>query len=385
MGDDQEAEKQMMEYYFDVKSLSVGYDGNPLIKDINLRLPKGHIMTLIGPNGAGKSTILKTITRQIPELEGFVYLDGKKSSSIDMNGFSRQVSVMLTQRMTTDMMTCREVVETGRYPYTGRLGILSEEDHREVRRAMTITNTLDLADRDFMRISDGQKQRIMFARAIAQEPELLVLDEPTSFLDVKYKLELLNILRVLAREKNITIIMSLHELDLAERISDEIVCVKGDYITDWGTAWEIFRKEKITDLYDLDTGSYNPIFGSVELKKNAGPPQVFVIAGGGKGVPVFRELQKKGVPFAAGVLHKGDVDELAGRDLAASIVTERPFCSIGDTSFSQAVKIMRTCSSFVNCLDEYGEINSRNRDLAELARKEGIEEIDPADINKKFL
>ena len=188
MGDDQEAEKQMMEYYFDVKSLSVGYDGNPLIKDINLRLPKGHIMTLIGPNGAGKSTILKTITRQIPELEGFVYLDGKKSSSIDMNGFSRQVSVMLTQRMTTDMMTCREVVETGRYPYTGRLGILSEGDHREVRKAMTITNTLDLADRDFMRISDGQKQRIMFARAIAQEPELLVLDEPTSFLDVKYKL-----------------------------------------------------------------------------------------------------------------------------------------------------------------------------------------------------
>ena len=99
----------------------------------------------------------------------------------------------------------------------------------------------------------------------------------------------------------------------------------------------------------------------------------------------FPELQKKGVPFATGVLHKGDVDELAGRDLAASIVTERPFCSIGGPSFSQAVKIRRTCSSFVNCLDDYGEINSRNRDLAELAKKEGIEEIDPADINKKFL
>ena len=127
-------------------------------------------------------------------------------------------------------MTCRDIVASGRYPYTGRLGLLTKRDEETVRDAMEAVHALELSERDFNAISDGQRQRILLARAICQEPEIIILDEPTSFLDIRHKLELLSILRSMAKEKKITVIMSLHEIDLAQKISDKIICVKGDTI-----------------------------------------------------------------------------------------------------------------------------------------------------------
>ena len=123
-------------------------------------------------------------------------------------------------------MTCHDIVATGRYPYTGRLGILSREDEKKVEEAMCAVHARELGSRDFNAISDGQRQRVLLARDLP-EPEIIVLDEPTSFLDVKHKLELLAILRRMAKEKQITVIMSLHEIDLAEKIADKIICVRG--------------------------------------------------------------------------------------------------------------------------------------------------------------
>lgn len=147
-----------------------------------------------------------------------------------------------------------------------------------------------------------------------------MLDEPTAFLDVRYKLELLGILRKLAKERRITVIMSLHELDLAQKVSDLVMCVKGETVTHIGPPQEIFNRELIAGLYGLTGGSYNPLFGSFEMARPAGEPQLFVIAGGGTGIPVFRALQKKGVPFAAGVLHENDADCLLARDLAGEVI-----------------------------------------------------------------
>lgn len=132
-------------------------------------------------------------------------------------------------------MTCRDVVESGRYPYTGRLGILSEADREAVDEAMALTSTTELSGVDFAQISDGQRQRVMLARAMSQQPELLILDEPTSYLDIRHKLELLNTLKKLVREKNTAVLMSLHELDLALRVSDKIVCIDGGKV---GARWD---------------------------------------------------------------------------------------------------------------------------------------------------
>ena len=203
---------------------------------------------------------------------------------------AKKLAVVLTERIKGELLTCRDVVSTGRYPYTNSLGILSEEDREKVSRAMERVHALDLAERDFTAISDGQRQRILLARAICQEPEILVLDEPTSFLDIRHKLELLSILRSMAKEKRITVILSLHEIDLAQKISDKILCVSGDVIEHFGTPEEIFRPEIIDRLYGIEPGTYNITFGSVEMPRPAGEPDVFVIAGCGTGTPVFRRL-----------------------------------------------------------------------------------------------
>ena len=201
--------------YFSTESLTVGYNGKPLISDISLNLQKGEILTLIGPNGSGKSTILKSITRHLATIAGTVYLDNKNMRTMSGRDVATRMAVVLTERVRPELMTCGELVASGRYPYTGSFGRLTARDHEIVRDALRRVHAEDLYDRDFTAISDGQRQRIMLARAIAQEPEIIVLDEPTSFLDIRHKIELLEILNDMAKKQNITVVMILHEIDLA--------------------------------------------------------------------------------------------------------------------------------------------------------------------------
>ena len=135
---------------------------------------------------------------------------------------AQRLSVVLTERVNPEMMNCEDVVATGRYPYTGKFGILSQEDWKIVRESMELVRITELANRDFNKISDGQKQRVMLARALCQQPDVIVLDEPTSFLDIRYKLEFLSILQEMSRKRNLTVLMSLHELDLAGRNTETI-------------------------------------------------------------------------------------------------------------------------------------------------------------------
>jgi len=168
----------MADYYFQMKDLSVGYNGNSLIRDINIGINKGEIVTLIGPNGSGKSTILKSITRQLKVVGGNVFFDDTSLLKLPYKELASKMAVVLTDRIKTELMTCHDIVATGRYPYTGRLGILTQEDERLVEEAMQAVHAQELGNRDFNAISDGQKQRVLLARAICQDPDVIVLDPP---------------------------------------------------------------------------------------------------------------------------------------------------------------------------------------------------------------
>ena len=173
---------------------------------------------------------------------------------------------------------------------------------------------------------------------------MILLDEPTSFLDVRHKLDLLTILTRMARKKNITVIMSLHEIDLAEKVADRILTVKGDTHFGFGTPGEVFEEQAIRKLYDIEDGYFDPLFGSIELKKPAGDtPDVFVLAGAGTGISVYRKLQRENVPFATGVLYENDVDYRLARLLAAETVSVPAFAAPDDAVYEKAFETMRRC------------------------------------------
>lgn len=239
-------------YYFKTEKLTVGYDGVPVIFDIEIGIDKGETLVLIGPNGAGKSTVLKSISGQLSLISGSIYLDNKDFLMMDPNDKAKKSGVLFTDRVKSDMLSCFDVVSSGRYPYTGYLGILKEEDKNAVNETMELVGITDLRDRDFSKISDGQKQRVMLARALCREPEILILDEPTSFLDIRYKLEFLYVLDIMKKKKNITVIMSVHELDIAKKIADKVLSLKGDKADRFGTPAEIFTEDYIARLYDID-------------------------------------------------------------------------------------------------------------------------------------
>ena len=265
----------MNSIHLQLDHLAVGYHRKVLIRGIEIGVERAEIVTLIGPNGSGKSTILKTIARQIAPVDGDILLAGDREAHSSLRALgqyepgelARQMAVMLTGRLQTELMTCRDVAAMGRYPYTGRFGILSEADERKVEEALAAVHAQHLADRPFDTLSDGERQRVLLARAICQEPKIIVLDEPTSFLDIRHKLELLDILYRMSREQGITVVMSMHEIDLAMKISDRILCVKGEEIFACGKPSEILDDGTVRELYDLDPklGHFDVRRGSLAL------------------------------------------------------------------------------------------------------------------------
>lgn len=355
---------------FSAEKLSVGYGKKIIVGDISFQVERGEILTLIGANGSGKSTILKSILLQLKTLSGNIYIENKNIHEMKRSEIAEKISAVMTERVTPELMTCGDVVESGRYPYTNNMGILSSEDHQKVRDAMELVGVENLFYTDFGCISDGQRQRVMLARAICQDTDILILDEPTSFLDVHHKLELLNILKKLVREKNLAVIMSLHELDLAQKISDRIICINNHTAEKIGTPEEIFSGDYINTLYNLKNNSFDCIYCSSELEKPHGEPEVFVIAGGG--VEIYRKLQRKNIPFAVGVIHENSIEYPAVRALATEIITEKPFEPISEKSLEKALEIMKKCSAVINNCTVWGTMNKKNSVLIEQAEKLNI-------------
>ena len=358
-------------FYFSTDDLTVGYNGKALISDITLGLKQGEILTLIGPNGSGKSTILKSITRHLAAIAGTVMIDGRNMRSLSGKETATKMAVVLTDRIRPELMTCGELVATGRYPYTNSFGSMTRHDHEVVLEALRRVHAEELYDRDFSELSDGQRQRIMLARAICQEPEIIVLDEPTSYLDIKHKIELLEILSDMAKSKGITVVMSLHEIDLAYKVSDKIVCVNGEKIAAYGTPEEIFSDESIRRLYHIERGSYQVLTGSVELAKPSGPPCCFAVGGGGYGIPFYRALQKKGISFAAGILFANDMDLPVASALAAQTVITAAFEPVSDLAITQAKKLLEAVDTVIDCGCPSGAFNRANLSLLTLAEETG--------------
>ncbi len=373
MGHDKkkQGESPVRKYYFFTEKMSVGYNRKPLIENIEIGLDKGEILTLIGPNGAGKSTVLKSIAGQLALIGGTVWLDGHSVRLMTGAELSKKMAVLLTQRLRSELMTCEDVVATGRYPYTGRFGILSKKDRIAVKEAMELVHVDDISSHDFNRVSDGQRQRVMLARAICQEPEIIVLDEPTSYLDIKHKLEFLSVLQKLQREKGLTVIMSLHELELAAKVSDRILCINGGYVDKFGRPEEIFRQGYIAKLFGISSGSFDDENADMELAAPCGEAKVFVIAGNGTGRNIYRGLQRQNIAFATGILFQNDLDYPVADALSVCCIAAESFEPVSDDLILKAKEKIDRCVSVICCRQTFGTFEAANRELYEYALQSG--------------
>ena len=219
------------------RDLAVGYrtrrTRRAVLEHVNLAVDSGELVCLLGANGIGKSTLLRTIARMQPPLRGSVELGGADLRAVSHAELARRLGVVLTERVAVDALTVRQIVGLGRYPHSGWFGGLTARDRAAVDWAIEAVGVRDLAARDFSRLSDGERQRVMIARALAQEPVVLVLDEPTAFLDLPSRVELMGLLRQLTRDRPIAVVVSTHDLELALRTADTIWLLMpgGDIVT----------------------------------------------------------------------------------------------------------------------------------------------------------
>jgi len=209
--------------------LSVGYKiGHAVVSDINLTLQSGKLASLIGANGVGKSTLLKTLTGFLPKLEGSLLLDGKDISEFSQRALARQTSIVLTQKPEVQNLTVEEIVGLGRSPYTGFFGKLHANDQQIVDESITAVGIEKLKNRMIQTLSDGERQKVMIAKALAQQTPVIFLDEPTAFLDFSSKVETFQLLQRMAHEMGKLVLLSTHDLELAVRFSDTLLQVNGD-------------------------------------------------------------------------------------------------------------------------------------------------------------
>lgn len=241
------------EPFLKIDALCAGYEKKPVLSGVSFSADRGESVAVIGPNGAGKSTLLLTLAGLLKPMGGAAFLSGQDMADFSAGQRARKVAAMFTDRRQREPKTVRELVSEGRYPYSSRLGSLSEKDRAAVDEAMEMTDLASLAGRNIGELSDGQRQRAYIARALAQEPELLILDEPTGFLDVRYQIEIIGVLRKLCENnvKPVTILMTLHDLALLPKAADRILMLKEGKQAGFGTADEMLTTEKLSNLFEI--------------------------------------------------------------------------------------------------------------------------------------
>lgn len=236
-----------------VKDVSVGYGERTVLDTLNVDIKRGAVTSIVGPNGCGKSTLLRTMSRLLNPAKGEIVLDGKSIHDIPTRKLATQLGLLPQTPIAPDGIVVADLVGRGRTPHQGILGRWSQQDYDIVAEALETTGISDLAERSIDELSGGQRQRVWIAMALAQRTDTLLLDEPTTYLDVKHQLDVLDLLTELNRDRGTTIVMVLHDLNLAARYSDELVAVSGGKVFAHGHPREVITKENVKSVFGIDS------------------------------------------------------------------------------------------------------------------------------------
>jgi iron complex transport system ATP-binding protein len=247
----------------ETRQLTLAYDRAEILKDLDLAIPAGQITSLVGRNGCGKSTLLRALARLLKPKAGAVYLDGRSIFQMPTREVARHLGILPQSPTAPEGLTVRELVAQGRYPHQGWLQQWSDEDERQVEKALAATRMTELADRPLEALSGGQRQRAWIAMALAQGTEILLLDEPTTYLDMAHQVDVLDLLYELNQNEGRTIVMVLHDLNLACRYSHHLVAMREGKIFAQGAPAEVVTEEMVRTVFGMDCCILNdPVAGT---------------------------------------------------------------------------------------------------------------------------
>ena len=366
-----------------VLGLTFGYGRHPLLYDVHLQVQAGEMVGLLGPNGSGKTTLLRLLSGVLRPQEGTILLEGRALPQWGRRGAAQRIAVVPQELHMPFAFTAEHMVSLGRTPFVNFFGTQGKHDHTIVQEAMQAAGIAPLAQRIFNQLSGGERQRVMIAMALAQQPKLLLLDEPTSHLDIKYQIETLELVQRLNKERGVTVIAAMHDLNLAARYFPRLMLFQRGIVADAGPA-EVLEPGLLGRVYgvNVQVGILRGAEHLSVLPPNSLAigqeqvqlvyPSVHVMAGGGSGEVLMRALADAHMPFVAGALNIGDSDHTLALRLASTVITEQPYTPISSTSLEQVRSSLSQVKHLVICPMPIGSGNLALLQEAVIAAQRGL-------------
>ncbi|MHC4598885.1 MAG: ABC transporter ATP-binding protein [Planctomycetota bacterium] len=351
-----------------VEGLHAGYGAHEVLRGVDLAVRPGELMGLIGPNGAGKTTLFRAVTGSLPPESGAVRLGGKPLDALTPGEAARRMAFTPQVLDVVFSFTVESFVEMGRHPHRGRFAPLGARDRDVVRRSMALVDLLEFAGRPLNTLSGGERQRAVVAQALAQEPEVLLLDEPAAYLDVNHQVEIFELLHRV-RDRGPAVVVILHDLNLASEYCERIALLHEGRIAADGPPGDVITQAMLADAFGVRLEiSPDPITGRplVRYRRAARPGaagrgiRVHVLCGGGTGVFLLRRLHIEGAEVTTGVLNEGDSDLAYARSLGIPAVEEAPFSAVGEAAAGKTRAFMEKADVILISAVPFGEGNLRN-------------------------
>jgi iron complex transport system ATP-binding protein len=357
----------------EICNLSFSINQIPILKNINLNIQKGEFIGLIGPNGAGKTTLLKCING-INKAQGTIKIKNKDINHLSDKEIALNTALMSQNTSISFPFHAIDIVMMGRYPHLKRMQFEGKEDFRIARGNMEYTSTLKFENKPITQISGGERQRVLFAKVLTQQTEIMMLDEPTASLDIKYQEQIFDYSKEFQNSGN-TIIAAVHDLKIASRYCSRLILMRAGEIIADGTPGEVLTSENIYKAYGVHAIVYkNPITGLLDFcfsnyKENKNREKIHIIGGGGSASGVLRYLFEKGYNLSAGVLSNGDSDHNCTEIFGIDCVETRPFCEIDELSFTENCRKIMNSDITILCSMPFGIQNLKNLEAAKFAKK----------------
>lgn len=378
----------------DVKDIRFNYGNLNILNDITFNTERGECVGIIGPNGSGKSTLLKTISKILSPASGSVILCGKDISGLSNKDLAKDMAVVPQDTGVDFEFSCHEIVMMGRNPHLKRFEFEGKRDYDIVKNAMELTGTWKFKDRPISQLSGGERQRVIIARALAQEPSVLLLDEPVSHLDINHQIEVLDLVQKLKEEKGLVIVIVIHDLNLAARYCDRLILLHDKGIMKTGTPEEVITRDNIKQAFNANvlvrrhpvTGFvYVTLLDSTTVSEPSCGKKVHIVSGAGTGTSLMYALHSKGYDMTAGVLNVLDTDHETAGTLQIKTISEAPFSPITPESYAQNVEMMKSSDMIVLSGVPIGWGNLKNAEaLLEVSGTRPIVLYEPDDDSRDF-